>query len=164
MAKKSRRTYNVPWITDDGELDPSMLPIDSVLRQTLSADHQEFRGGCSVLDMMHTHGREEAGIYLLGLLQHYKDDLERLETVVKHLRGFQSKACADALFAELRRVKSSNKTRGYLNTVMEILTTLPFEMIEDGFWTLAEDTSFSYRMRKKFRDIFERIFNLKYGY
>lgn len=44
-----------------------------------------------------------------------------------------------ALFGELKRVESSNTTRGYLNTVIKSLTLLPRELVLGGFCELAED-------------------------
>jgi len=162
--KNSRLDINVPWITKEGHLDPSKFPIDGVLKQTLSKDLKEFHGGCNILQTMHEHDRPEAGVYLLGLLRHYQDDLERLTVIVKNLRGFRTAKCADALFAELLRVKSSNTTRRYLNSVMGVLSHFPREMVEERFYELAADKSFSYKMRKKFRDIAETGYYQYYGY
>ena len=53
------------------------------------------------------------------------------------------------IFAELRRVKSSNATRRYLATAIKVLASLPAELIQDGFAELAADKSFSQRMREK---------------
>lgn len=162
--KNSRLDINVPWITKEGYFDPSKFPIDGVLKQTLSRDLEEFYGGCSVLQTMHQHDRPEAGVYLLGLLRHYQNDLERLTVIVKNLRGFRTTKCADALFAELLRVKSSNTTRRYLNNVMSVLSHFPREMVEERFYELAADKSFTYRMRNKFRDIAETGDYQYYGY
>jgi hypothetical protein len=41
-------------------------------------------------------------------------------------------------------------TRRYLDTVVTALTRLPPAMVGAGFETLAQDSSFSYRMRAKF--------------
>jgi len=73
---KVKRELNVPWITKEGYFDPSKFPIDGVLKQALSKDFGQFHSGCSRLQTMHQHGREEAGIYLLGLLRHYQNDIE----------------------------------------------------------------------------------------
>ncbi len=75
--------------------------------------------------------------------------------VVEKLWGFHTAECADALFSELLRVKSSNTTRKYLSTVIKVLSHFPNEIVQEGFQKLAKDRSFSHRMRKKFRDILE---------
>jgi hypothetical protein len=68
----------------------------------------------------------------------------------------RTKPSADLLFAELRRVKSSNTTRRYLGTVIKVLASMPRELIEDGFAELAADKSFSQKMRDKFRAVISR--------
>ena len=75
-TRKLKEELNVPWITKDGYLDLKKIPIDGILKQTLSEDFDKFRSGCGILQSMHNHERIEAGIYLLGLLQHYRNDLE----------------------------------------------------------------------------------------
>jgi hypothetical protein len=144
----------VPWITKDGCFDPTKFPIDSVLTQALDADPEKFRSGVGLLRTMSGHGRREAGVFLLGLLVASEDDsLERRAVIVETLRDVRTKPCADLLFAELRRVKSSNTTRRYLATVIKVLASLPAELIENGFSELAVDKSFSQKMRDKFRAV-----------
>ena len=142
----------VPWLTKDG-FDPAKFPIDSVLTQALDADAGKFRSGVGMLRTMCGHGRREAGIFLLGLLLASDDNLERRGIIVEALRDVRTKPCADLLFAELRRVKSSNTTRRYLATVIKVLASMPAELIEDGFAELAADKSFSQKMRDKFRAV-----------
>ena len=144
----------VPWITKNGCFDPTKFPIDSVLTQALDADPEKFRSGVGLLRTMSGHGRREAGVFLLGLLLASDgEDLERRAIIVEALRDVRTKPSADLLFAELRRVKSSNTTRRYLATVIEVLTAMPRELIEDGFAELAADKSFSQKMRDKFRAV-----------
>ena len=61
----------------------------------------------------------------------------------------------DLLFAELKRVKSSNTTRRYLTTIIKVLARMPSELVLDGFEMLASDTSFSPKMRAKFNGVLE---------
>jgi len=65
--------------------------------------------------MMNQAGREEAGVFLLGLLAASDDSWGRRLAIIEALRGVQTEACARLLFAELRQVKSSNTTRRYLD-------------------------------------------------
>jgi len=62
------------------------------------------------------------------------------------------------LFGEFRRVKSSNTTRRYLGAVIKALSQMPPELVEAGFEAMADDTSFSPKMRAKFRAVFEGSF------
>ena len=142
----------VPWLTKDG-LNPAKFPIDSVLTQAIAADADTFRSGVGMLRTMCGHGWQEAGIFLLGLLLASDDNLERRGLIVEALHDVRIKPCADLLFAELRRVKSSNATRRYLATVIKVFASLPVELVKDGIAELAADKSFTPRMRDKFRAV-----------
>ena len=147
---------NVPWITKEGYFDPAQFPIDNVLKQALSDDDQEFRTGLSMLQSMCVHGRPEAGVFLMGILVNCEDHWEKRIRIVEAMTSIHTKPCADLLFGELKRVKSSNTTRRYLGAVINVLSFMPSELIEDGFETLAEDRSFSTKMREKFRAVCDK--------
>lgn len=156
MKRKTRTDLpDVPWITAEGYLDPAKFPIDSTLQQSVHSNPEEVMWACRMLASMVSHGRTEAGIYLLGLLRYYQDDLSTLGTVVESLGQFKDPRCAAALFDELRRVPSSNKTRGYLKNVITALLRFPTEMVQDGFRALSQDPAFSYKMRAKFKEAAE---------
>jgi hypothetical protein len=142
-----------PWITKEGYFDPGKFPIDSALKQTLSDDDQEFRSGLNLLNSMYSHGRTEAGVFLMGLLVNCEDNWEKRISIIEAMRGIETKPCADLLFAELRRVKSSNTTRRYLGVIIKVLSTMRSELVEDRFEALAEDRSFSPKVRDKFRAV-----------
>ena len=150
---------NVPSITKEGYFDPAQFPIERVLKQALSHDDQEFRTGLNMLCSMYGHGRTEAGVFLFGLLVNCEDNWEKRIRIVEVMTGMHTKPCADLLFGELKRVKSSNTTRRYLGAVIKVLSSMPSELIKEGFETLGEDRSFSPKMREKFRAILEnRLF------
>jgi hypothetical protein len=65
---------NVPWITKDGNLDLAQFPIESVLKQALSEDDQQFKTGLGMLSSMCGHGRTEAGVFLMGVLLNCDDN------------------------------------------------------------------------------------------
>jgi hypothetical protein len=100
-------------------------------------------------------GRREAGVFLLGLLSFYRDDLERLAPVVRALRAFPIPETVDALTAELRRIPSSNHTRTYLNGVFEAVTEFPDDLVRDRLAELSADRSFSIKWRRKFQTALE---------
>jgi hypothetical protein len=143
----------ITWISKDGELDPAKFPIDGTLKQALAADMGQFRSGLNMLGSMCAHGRDEAGIFLLGLWVACDENLERRGLIAEALRGVKTKACTDLLFAELKRVKSSNTTRRYLAGIIRVLTSMPSELVKDGFVALADDKSFSQKMRAKFKEV-----------
>jgi len=156
-SKRPPELANVPWITAEGTLDCGKFPIDVPIRQCLDASSEEFGHGCRFLGSMVSAGRVDAGIFLLGLLRYYEEDLTAVTIVVESLAEFRDPRCAIALFGELRRVPSSNKTRRYLDTVITSLTRLPADMVQERFSALSRETAFSYKMRAKFRDAAERI-------
>lgn len=157
-SRKSTRTIqSPPWITSEGTFDPAKFPIDSVLNQALSSDEEQCRTGCVLLGSMASRGRTEAGVFLVGLMQYFAADLNRLMLIVEQMAHFHHEASANALFGELRRVKSSNVTRRYLDQVLQALGRLPMELVLEGLLDIAEDKSFSPKMRAKFRHAIERI-------
>jgi hypothetical protein len=148
-AKRLTGLPNVPWITADG-LDPAKFPIEAPIRQCLDPTSQQFREGCKFLGMMASRGRVDAGIFLLGLLRYYEDDLALATIIVDCLKNFHAARCVRALVGELHRVPSSNRTRRYLDTVIDTMRLLPVESVRGVFENLAQDTAFSYKMRAKF--------------
>ena len=155
---------DVPWITKEGYFDPGKFPIDSALKQALSDDHQEFRSGLNVLASMYGHGRMEAGIFLMGLLVNSDDNWEKRITIVDAMKFIHTKPCANLLFSELKRVKSSNTTRRYLGAIIKVLSTMPSELVEEGLEALAEDKTFSPKMRDKFRAALDQRFFEDHGW
>lgn len=139
----------------DGFFDPGTIQIDSVLLQAFDEDAAQFRGACTTLGTMALAGRREAGVFLLGLLSFYRDDLERLSPVVRALRAFPIPETVDALTAELRRIPSSNHTRTYLNGVFEAVTGFPDDLVRDRLAELSADRSFSIKWRRKFQTALE---------
>jgi hypothetical protein len=143
----------IDLITKEGFLDLALFPIDSVLKQALSGDDQQFRSGLNLLGSMYVHGRQEAAVFLLGLLVTCEDDWERRIRIVEALKGIDTKPCADLLFGELKRVKSSNTTRRYLASVIRVLASMPTDLVRTGFESLVQDKSFSQKMRDKFKAV-----------
>ena len=146
---------SMPWITPDETLDLAVFPIDSILKQALSPEFDQFRSGCMLLGSMASGSRPEAGVYLVGLLRYYASDLQRLVVVAEQLAHFRDESSAHALLSEIQRVKSSNTTRRYLGRVLQSLARFPSRLVELSLEELANDTSFSLKMRAKFRDVLE---------
>src|SRR5208283_5426745 len=122
----------------------------------LSDDDRVFRSGLRILRLMTHEGGIEVGVVLFGLLVNCEDNWEKRIKIVEAMTGIHTKPCADLLFGELKRVKSSNTTRRYLEAVIRVLSDMPSKLIEEGFRTLAEDSLFSPKMREKFRAVLEK--------
>lgn len=106
---------------------------------------------------MVANDRSEAGVYLVGLLRYYGNDLKRLEVIVQELGHFQHESSAEALLGELRRVKSSNSTRRYLDRVLRSIGGMSEPLVGLGLRDLIGDAGFTPRMREKFRETLERV-------
>ncbi len=158
-GKIAKELAGVPWITARGELDLTKFPIDSLLQQTLDRDRERCRSGCTLLGSMCAAGRAEAGVYLLGLLHFLRDDLERLTLVVENLARFQTPTAAQALLKELTRVRGSNATRRYLDSVLRALSFFPPDLVYEPLCALAGDRSpLTPRMRQKIAALLDRCF------
>ena len=154
MATRVTRKFGIsglPWITEEGTLDLSLFPIDSVLKQALSPDDQQFRSGCTLLGSMSHSGRAAAGVFLLGLLGQYPQNYARLSVIAEALAGFPTPATVDALTGELRRVKGSSATRGYLRRVLATLERFPAALVEARIEELASDPRVGARFRQRLR-------------
>ncbi len=153
----SRNTHKVPlveapWLTAQG-LDLSRFPIDSVLRQALSPNEEAFRTGCTLLNAMSHGGRVEAGVFLIGLLSQYPDEYRRLTVIAEALGSFPTVATVGALAAELRRVKGSSATRGYLRRIIDTLESFPAQLAGEQICELSSDPQVGTRFRQRLRTL-----------
>ena len=154
-GKGSLHGLGMPWITRDGFIDMAAVPLDGVLRQAVSEDEEQFRSSCRILANVYAAGRMEGAIVLYGLLVKYGQSLQRKEAIVEALGYVPTKECAELLFDELGRTKSTNSTRRYIDAILNSLGRFPVETIRDGFERLLADERWSYRMKKKFRAILD---------
>lgn len=145
----------IPWLTSEGYFDPAKFPIDRTLQQAVGNDEGDFRSALRMLQAMYHHRRREAGVFLLGMLVTWDDDWEQRIAIVEALSGVETQACADLLFRELKRVKSSNTTRRYLAEIIRTLVKMPSELVLPGFEALANDKFFTPKMRNKFKAILD---------
>ena len=158
--KKLRKEYNIPWLTKEGYVDCSKYPIEHPIKDSLSNDAQKFRDACRLLGSMSYEGRKDTAIFLFGLICYYSNDIKKLEIIVENLRYFKTKECANFLFGEIERIKSSNTTRIYINTIIDVLCSFPFDLVLEKFIEFSENKKFSYKMRNKFLAAAEE---LEYG-
>jgi hypothetical protein len=141
----------VPWLVD-GALDMAKIPLEYNYKTALGPDREEALNSLRVIAAATSHGRPEASVFLMGFLVNLPlDNWEmRIETV-EALRDSETERCAALLFSELRRVKSSNTTRRYINTIIKVLARFPARLTRGEFDALADDRSFSPKLRQKFR-------------
>jgi hypothetical protein len=134
------------------ELDPRTFPIEPLLRQAVTLDVARASDAWAFLGTMARHDRPEAGIFLLGLMRVYGDDLTRMTALVRAVSLFPSEAAAEALKAEFYRVPSSPATRTYLNEVLRALMRLPQPLSGEALKTLADDNKLSVKWRRRFEE------------
>lgn len=146
------------WLNEDG-LDLSRVPIDSILRQALSANEDLFLDGCKLLNSLCHVGRIEAGVFLLGLLRQNSDNYARLTAIAEALTAFPTAATVDALASELLRVKGSNTTRGYLRRIIDTLERFPDNIAHARILELSSDPRIGTRFRQRLQSIAFGTFN-----
>jgi hypothetical protein len=112
-----------------------------VVKLALSDDPHEYQSALPLLRNMAEFKREEAGVFLIGLLMTCGDHWEKRMAIVELLHAVETDACVDVLLDELRRVKSTNKTRRYLQEVIGTLSCMPPKLVRKKLQTLAEDAS-----------------------
>ena len=135
-----------------GTIDLAKLRIEWNLDEAVSGDADRARGALRTIATVSSAGRRMAGVFLMGFLWSLEsDDWEMRGEAVDALRFTPTSQCAALLFAELRRVKSTNTTRRYLDRIIDVLYSFPEKIVGAELDRLAEDRSFSPKMRRKFR-------------
>jgi hypothetical protein len=150
--KDLKQAYNVPWITDEGYVDLSKYPIEQPAKDVFSNEWMQFSNACRLLFQMGIAGRKDAETLLFGLVSYYKDDIKRLEVIAENLVKIHTRECADFLFQEIDRVKRTNTTRIYINTIIDGLKLFPAELVEDKLWEFSEKKKFSHKLRDKLKE------------
>jgi len=152
-----RPLSGVPWITSEGHVDVLRVPLESTYSKAVGADPLQARNALRLLGCAAGYGRMEAIVFLLGFfVSRPPEDWEMRIEAVEALRFCRTREAADLLFSEIRRVKYSNTTRRYLDTILDVLALFPRELVQEGFERLCADTSFSRRTREKFEACLDR--------
>jgi hypothetical protein len=151
MLKKLK----VPWITKEGYLDLNKFPIDSTLKQAIGNEGEKFHSACRILGSMASAGRNEAGVFLYGLLAFHAEDTAKKQSVVEALGQVRTQRAAELLFGELENTVSSSSTRGYIDAILKALRSFPLDLVERGFQRMLSGRKWSHRMKQKFREFLE---------
>ncbi len=140
-----------PSVLEEAFDNPESGSVDPVVKLAMSQDHHEYTWALSLLRNMYEFRRDEAGVFLIGLLLTCGNNWEKRTAIVNILSHVQTEACVNLLFEELRRVRNTNSTRRYLRALVDVLSDMPTKLVHSGFRSLAEDRSFSHRMRSVFQ-------------
>jgi len=148
---------NVPWITKDGSVDMGKIPIEYNFQSAIGSDREKAFNSIRIISSASCHGRKDASIFLMGLLVGLPpDDWEMRTAVVEALQYTQTEQCVSLLISEIRRIKSSNTTRRYIDEILRVLKRFPEDLVRDEIESLAKDDRFSYKMRQKFKSLFAK--------
>jgi hypothetical protein len=137
--RPARRRF--PADLEAGFHDPENCPIDPVVNLALSDDPQTYGWALELLRNMAEFKRDEAAVFLIGLLMTCGEDFEKRIAIVGYLHAVETEACVDVLLGELRRVKSTNSTRSYLQAVIGTLSGMPPRLVRSKLQAVAEDES-----------------------
>lgn len=146
-----------PSVLEEAFHDPEHGAIDPVVKLAMSQDHHEYTWALLLLRNMYEFRRDEAGVFLIGLLLTCGNNWEKRLAVVNILFHVQTEACVSLLFDELRRVRNTNSTGRYLRALVDVLSDMPTKLVCSGFRALAEDKSFSHRMRSLFKQALDDL-------
>jgi hypothetical protein len=149
MTATRRANNRFPSVLEAAFDDPENCSIDSVVKVALSDDCEEYTWALTVLRNMVEFGREEAGVFLIGLLPTCGENWKKRQAIVHALYHVQTEHCVDVLFAELKGVKSTNVTRRYLRELVGVLSDMPPKLVRDGFEALAADKSLTHWVRSQ---------------
>ena len=141
MTAKRPAKHPSPEVLEAAWHDPENCSIDPVVKSALSDDPHEYKSALPLLRNMAEFKREDAAVFLIGLLMTCGDKWEKRMVIVGFLHAVETDACVDVLLGELRRVKSTNKTRRYLQEVIDTLSSMPPRLVRSKLQALAEDVS-----------------------
>jgi len=140
-------------------IDLKTLPVDKYLDRLKGPDPQERNGAISSLSALITCGNEEAFEVLFEYFKklpppkkleevHFKIDLlQRLET-----RGAKAELIP-LLISDLYETPSNNTTRQWIRAILRSLKKSPYEEVRSPLLKMLKDKRFSYRLKKKMKDI-----------
>jgi hypothetical protein len=149
MTTKRPARDRFPVILEDAFHDPENCPLDLAAKVALSDDREQYTWALYLLRNMSEFGRQDAGVFLLGLLIACGDNWEKRTAVIGMLHAVETDACVDVLLGELRRVKSTNSARRYLQAVIDALSVRPSNLVRSRLEALSEDVSLTPSVRAK---------------
>jgi len=160
MTAKRPAKDGFPSVLEAAWHDPENCLIDPVVKLALSDDPHEYKSALPLLRNMAEFKRVDAAVFLIGLLMTCGDKWEKRMAIVGMLHAVESDACVDVLLGELRRVKSTNKTRPYLQEVIGTLSCMPPKLVRSELEAQAEDASLTpwvrTRIQAALEDLWER--------
>jgi hypothetical protein len=141
------------------QIDWKAVPVDEYATRLQSKNPRERKSAIPSLGALIAHGNSAAFNVLLGFLK----DLSPPETInevhlrreiLRHLTSTNDKAAvASCLIKELYRTASNNTTRQWISDIFRFLKSCPLEAIREPLERMLSDNRFSYRLKKKIKEI-----------
>ncbi len=150
QALLEEQVRNIDWAT---------MPVDQYEALLKDPNPENRRKAISSLSGMISLGNKEAFVVLFNFLKglaplqtieevHFKKKiLEQLD------RSETRKILLPYLIDELYQTKSNNTTRQWISDIFRFLKSLPVELVREPLERMMKDKRFSYRLKKKMRDI-----------
>lgn len=151
-----KKLNQLAWY-NNGSIDFSKYPIEHPAKDCCSHDEEKFRNAVNILMEMTAAGRKDAMLMLFGLFEYYKNDYKKLEVIVYNMPEIDNEIFVNFLFDFFEKTESNNTTRFFLKQMLHKLKFMNREIAIRRFHRLLENPKYSYRMKKKFKEILERI-------
>jgi hypothetical protein len=159
MTAKRRTWDRCPASLEAAFQDPENCPLDPAAKVALSDDPQTYKWALLLLRNMAEFGRQDAGVFLIGLLMTCGAKWKKRMAVVGMLHAVETDACVDLLIGELRTVRSVNSTRPYLQEVIDALSCLPANLVRRKLQALAEDVALTPWVRTRIQAAMESLWD-----
>ena len=82
MTAKRHAEDRFPSVLEDAFQDPEKFSIDPVAKVALSDDRREYTWALTLFRNMYGSGRDEAGVFLIGMLMTCGDNWEKRMAIV----------------------------------------------------------------------------------
>lgn len=142
-----------------GKIDFANVPTDRYEKMLNSPDPKENRDAISNLGGLIAFGNEKAYAVLLDHFRHLPPP-KKLEEVHYKIELFRTVGRPDRdeilipiLVDELYKIVSNNTTRQWITQILKYLKTCPRDMVHPHFERMLGDSRYSYRFKKKLKDI-----------
>jgi len=163
-------------LADSGELTPDTLesalfeeqvrridwktvPVDDYVRRLQSRDPKDRKSAISGLGALIASGNSAALQALIEFLRSLPppatiNEVHFRKEILWHLSCTSDRATvAPCLIDDLYRTPSNNTTKQWISDILRFLKSCPLDVIEEPLEGMLSDKRFSYRLKKKIREM-----------
>ena len=128
-------------------------PLEPLLNKALGSSPQDARDAIGVLATLACTKRLDAELCLYGLLVQLRGQWDLVTSIVDQLPLIRNERAAQALFHEIRTVKSTPASRAYLVRVIRAISRFDYQIVGAEIADLAKDKSISEAWRRHLADL-----------